>query len=212
MDRPVICRVGRNGSQFCPSFGSPGAPPKTRPKAPDAQKLCSKLCTDCARGYARHVSSQLSVLEALGPWLLDVRKGTPEQCLNDQVHKPILQCLRDALREVTGDRPVFRRRPRDAISLRRGGVYRTAANNPRGPTPYLYVACSRRGLNSRQLRAQCNINANIKTITLGSGTPKSRQPRAKYYINADASMIILGCGAGALTNCMQNATQPQIIL
>ncbi len=68
------------------------------------------------------------------------RNGTPEQCWNDQVHKVILQELHDALRELVGETPVLRLRPRDRLSLRRGGVYRTESNMGTGPTPYLYVA------------------------------------------------------------------------
>ncbi len=56
------------------------------------------------------------------------------------MHKLILQTLHNALQEVTGEVPVFRKRPRDSVSLRRGGVYRTDSDHARGPTPYLYVA------------------------------------------------------------------------
>ena len=48
--------------------------------------------------------------------------------------------LHNALHEVTGAVPVFRKRPRDALASRPDGVYRTESGLGRGPTPYLYVA------------------------------------------------------------------------
>ena len=68
------------------------------------------------------------------------RNGTPEQCWNDQVHKVLLQMLHQALNGVVGQGPILSQRPRDPLSLRPGGAYRTASNLHRGPTPYIYVA------------------------------------------------------------------------
>ena len=112
------------------------------------------VATKSAPGHQSHARSHARIMRGLvfrpfpaadlfwkkGSQQTFPRNGTPEQCWNDQMHKVLLQMVHAALADVTGQGPIFRRRPRDALSLRPGGVYRTATGAVRGPTPYLYVA------------------------------------------------------------------------
>ena len=68
--------------------------------------------------------------------------GTPEQCVNDQVHKLILADLQEYVREIIGRGKLLHKRPATAMDLRHGGRYYTEAGIRRGPTQYHYaLAC-----------------------------------------------------------------------
>ena len=86
------------------------------------------LCTDYARVLEMAPLGRLNFSEIGSPQPSlepNLRNGTPEQCWCDHVHKLILQMLHNALHEVNSAVPVFRKRPRDALASRPGGVYRT---------------------------------------------------------------------------------------
>ena len=65
--------------------------------------------------------------------------GTPEQCVNDQVHKLIVCDLQEAVRDVIGRGKLLHKRPQTQRELRHGGQYYTEAGNRRGASQYHYA-------------------------------------------------------------------------
>ena len=164
--------------------------------APEAPKSCAGSCTHHARIMRGPVLKAQIFSKIIAPGT-PTRNGTPEQCWNDQVHKVILQLLHQALSEVTGKSRVFRKRPRDSVSLKKGGVYRTDSNAPRGPTPYLYVAALaarweelpqttllaaavRLGYLTKQQAAEL-MGGNMEAVSAGLVDLQQRQAAVKKY-------------------------------
>ena len=69
--------------------------------------------------------------------------GTPELCVNDQVHKLFQASLHRAINEVVGRGKLLHNRPMAPEDLTLGGPYYTESGIRRGTTPWNYaLACS----------------------------------------------------------------------
>ena len=71
------------------------------------------------------------------------RNGTPELCVNDQLHKLILSSIHKAIDEVLGRGNLLQRRPDAGHELRAGGMYYSDAGIRRGvPWWHYALACA----------------------------------------------------------------------
>ena len=71
------------------------------------------------------------------------RNGSPELCVNDQIHKLFLACLHTAVDELVGRGKLLHERPASPDEVQKGGPFYTEAGIRRGATPWHYaLACS----------------------------------------------------------------------